>query len=259
MPVKKTSKPAPKKTTAKKAPVKEKKSVPAKKPVEAKTKQTEAELNCSFCSKKASSVNRLIAGPNDVNICNECVEVSMKIFGEESGGYYCPLFSLKSSRLLSSLGSELNRSPDQRTRTKYEVLYLSPNNPVSEKIYKDHVVPIAAKHKIKIKHFSEVINSKLSFNKELLDIYNASLIIVDIHGQDPNIMYFLGMLKLIGKPLIILTQKQEDIPRGLESDKLILYKNADKSLSDVTSQIQPVFLAIKKIKKLTKGTGRKKK
>ena len=253
MPVKKTSKEAVKK------PVKtEEKPVKSKKPVETKKEQSEAELSCSFCDQKASSAKRLIAGPNQINICDECVGVSMRILGEESGGYFCPLFSLKTNRLMSSLGSELNRSPAQRTRTKYEVLYLAPNNPLSEKIYNTHVLPIAEKQKIKVKHFSEILNSKLSFNKELLDIYNASLVIADIHGQDPNIMYFLGMLKLIGKPLIMLAQKPEDLPEGLESEKTIFYKNAEKSLSDITSQIQPVFLAIKKIKKLTKSSGRKK-
>ncbi|GHV71198.1 ATP-dependent Clp protease ATP-binding subunit ClpX [Spirochaetia bacterium] len=42
-----------------------------------------AERTCSFCGKSADMARRLIAGPNDVFICDECVEVCRKILSEE--------------------------------------------------------------------------------------------------------------------------------------------------------------------------------
>jgi len=38
---------------------------------------------CSFCGKSADMARRLIAGPRDVYICDECVEVCRKILAEE--------------------------------------------------------------------------------------------------------------------------------------------------------------------------------
>ena len=38
---------------------------------------------CSFCGKSADMARRLIAGPKDVYICDECVEVCRKILAEE--------------------------------------------------------------------------------------------------------------------------------------------------------------------------------
>jgi ATP-dependent Clp protease ATP-binding subunit ClpX len=38
---------------------------------------------CSFCGKSADMARRLIAGPNDVFICDECIEVCRKILYEE--------------------------------------------------------------------------------------------------------------------------------------------------------------------------------
>jgi ATP-dependent Clp protease ATP-binding subunit ClpX len=38
---------------------------------------------CSFCGKSADMARRLIAGPNDVFICDECVEVCRKILTDE--------------------------------------------------------------------------------------------------------------------------------------------------------------------------------
>jgi ATP-dependent Clp protease ATP-binding subunit ClpX len=39
--------------------------------------------SCSFCGKSADMARRLIAGPNDVFICDECVEVCRKILSDE--------------------------------------------------------------------------------------------------------------------------------------------------------------------------------
>ncbi|MDR2767476.1 MAG: ATP-dependent Clp protease ATP-binding subunit ClpX [Treponema sp.] len=39
--------------------------------------------SCSFCGKSADMARRIIAGPNDVFICDECVEVCRKILSDE--------------------------------------------------------------------------------------------------------------------------------------------------------------------------------
>jgi ATP-dependent Clp protease ATP-binding subunit ClpX len=41
------------------------------------------ERACSFCGKSADMARRLIAGPDNVYICDECVDVCRKILVEE--------------------------------------------------------------------------------------------------------------------------------------------------------------------------------
>ncbi|MDR1318813.1 MAG: ATP-dependent Clp protease ATP-binding subunit ClpX [Treponema sp.] len=41
------------------------------------------ERTCSFCGKSADMARRLIAGPNDVFICDDCIEVCRKILSDE--------------------------------------------------------------------------------------------------------------------------------------------------------------------------------
>ena len=45
--------------------------------------QSDYDRACSFCGKSADMARRLIAGPRDVYICDECVEVCRKILAEE--------------------------------------------------------------------------------------------------------------------------------------------------------------------------------
>jgi ATP-dependent Clp protease ATP-binding subunit ClpX len=44
----------------------------------------EAQYRCSFCNKERSAVKRMIAGPRDVFICNECVDLANQILREET-------------------------------------------------------------------------------------------------------------------------------------------------------------------------------
>ncbi len=44
------------------------------------------DLRCSFCGKRGTEVERLIAGPTtQIAICDECVELCAEILAEERG------------------------------------------------------------------------------------------------------------------------------------------------------------------------------
>ncbi len=47
-------------------------------------------VRCSFCGKSRDAVRRLIAGPEGIFICDDCVEVCMDIIEEEEGKSYDP-------------------------------------------------------------------------------------------------------------------------------------------------------------------------
>ena len=43
------------------------------------------QIRCSFCNKTQAQVRKLIAGPNNTYICDECVDVCTEIIEEELG------------------------------------------------------------------------------------------------------------------------------------------------------------------------------
>jgi len=50
--------------------------------------ETETEgqtYHCSFCGKERSEIRRMIAGPNNVYICNECVALCTEVIKQEEG------------------------------------------------------------------------------------------------------------------------------------------------------------------------------
>ncbi len=56
-----------------------------------KTTEDKNKFHCSFCGKPQEQVRKLIAGPNDVYICDECIELCSEIVEEEfDEGYELP-------------------------------------------------------------------------------------------------------------------------------------------------------------------------
>lgn len=57
----------------------------------ANNKRGRTQYHCSFCGKNQDQVNRLIAGPGSVYICNECVKLCQDIINEEENSVVEPL------------------------------------------------------------------------------------------------------------------------------------------------------------------------
>lgn len=49
----------------------------------ANTHGTQVAASCSFCGKKQKQVQRLVVGPHQVCICNECLDLCREIIDEE--------------------------------------------------------------------------------------------------------------------------------------------------------------------------------
>lgn len=54
-------------------------------------------------------------------------------------------------------------------------------------------------------------------------IRGARVIVAELSGRNPNVMYEIGMAHAIGKPIVLLTRDQEDVPFDLRALRYIYY------------------------------------
>lgn len=54
-------------------------------------------------------------------------------------------------------------------------------------------------------------------------IRTARVIVAELSGRNPNVMYEIGMAHAIGKPIVLLTRDQEDIPFDLRTLRYVYY------------------------------------
>jgi hypothetical protein len=58
-------------------------------------------------------------------------------------------------------------------------------------------------------------------------IYNASVIVADVTGRNPNVMYELGLAHAAKKPVVILKQESEDVPFDVSHIRYLDYDPLD--------------------------------
>ena len=64
-------------------------------------------------------------------------------------------------------------------------------------------------------------------------IHKARIVVADLTDKDPNVMYELGLAHAAKKPVIMLAQKDEDVPFDLRHIRYLRYDKSDlKALQD---------------------------
>lgn len=54
-------------------------------------------------------------------------------------------------------------------------------------------------------------------------VRKARLVVAELSGRNPNVMYEIGLAHAIGKPIILLTRSEEDVPFDLRALRYIYY------------------------------------
>jgi hypothetical protein len=69
-------------------------------------------------------------------------------------------------------------------------------------------------------------------------LVGADLVIADITGRNPNVMYELGMAHTVAKPVLILSQSADDIPFDLTTRRVLVYgRDAEGGWSELRSRL----------------------
>jgi hypothetical protein len=58
-------------------------------------------------------------------------------------------------------------------------------------------------------------------------ILEAHLILCEMSGKNPNVFYELGLAHAVGRPVILVSRKEEDIPFDLRHVRIILYDSTE--------------------------------
>lgn len=70
-------------------------------------------------------------------------------------------------------------------------------------------------------------------------IYRSRVVVCDFTGKNPNVFYEAGVAHTLGRHVIPLVQKSDDIPFDLQHHRYIEYQNNDEGLANLKSQLTP--------------------
>jgi hypothetical protein len=93
------------------------------------------------------------------------------------------------------------------------------------RIFKDHIRPTLEEIGLRVMNSDDIFSTKEIMESIWEYVNKARIIVADVTGRNSNVFYELGMAHTVGKPVIILTQDESDVPFDLRH--LRYYKYTD--------------------------------
>jgi hypothetical protein len=189
----------------------------------------------------------MIAGPPgpsgeyDLYICDECVNVCVKILLQESEApLWIPVTS-QHNPFAEYLGTKRNFPSANTLDRAWHIVYMAPHKKKFDAVFSAHIAPLAVQNSLEIVRLPPVYGKQNSISGIMKNVYEAVILIADVSGKDSDVLYVLGMAHLIGKPLVILSQDPADIPIDLKNDRQIIYENTPEGLKTVSHLLSHIF------------------
>jgi len=171
----------------------------------------------------------MIAGPG-VYICNECVGLCVEIILEEDQsvleselkrvGFVKTDLAKNVSEILGL--RPVFGPPPEVTRKKH-CFYVGPFRSPFNEIYKDHILPAVTGKGLTISRGDEIFSTNAVIDDVWAGISTATLIVAELTGKNPNVLYEVGMAHTLGKPVLLISQNIEDIPFDLRHRRALIY------------------------------------
>ncbi len=118
------------------------------------------------------------------------------------------------------------------------IFMLSPFSEPFNTIFHDHIKPTVEKiENIKCFRADNIYDNKPIIEDIWKSINEASIIISELTGRNPNVFYETGIAHTVGKEVILITQNIEDVPFDLRHLRCIVYEYTPKGIQLLETNI----------------------
>lgn len=109
--------------------------------------------------------------------------------------------------------------------------------------YQLAIAPVVARVGMTPARADEIYGAQPQMEKIWKGIQEAEVIIADITGRDPNVLYELGLAHVIRKSVILITMNQSDVPSDLSGSSQIYYSIKGLDMIRFTQELEKCLTA----------------
>ncbi|XGV97287.1 MAG: hypothetical protein ACAF41_31755 [Leptolyngbya sp. BL-A-14] len=111
-----------------------------------------------------------------------------------------------------------------------DLFVLMPFKVEMKPLYDDHIVKVAADLNLSVARGDDFFTA----HSVMLDVWSAicsaKVIIADCTGRNPNVFYEIGLGHALGKPVILITQSNDDVPFDVRHMRYIQYSYTPRGM-----------------------------
>ena len=131
------------------------------------------------------------------------------------------------------------------SRFSSDILVLMPFLPELRPIYEDHIKSVASKLGMTAARADDFFTAGNIIEEVWTAIVTAKVIIADCTGRNPNVFYEIGLAHAVGKPVILITRDQEDVPFDLRQRRYIRYELTPRGMRDFEEVLNKTIMTLR--------------
>jgi hypothetical protein len=104
--------------------------------------------------------------------------------------------------------------------------------------YQDHIRPVLERCGLRVQRGDDLYTAGPIIEDVWATINKARLVVADLTGRNPNVFYEVGICHTLGKPVVMLTQRMEDVPFDLRHLRVISYEYTPRGCKLLESALE---------------------
>lgn len=139
-------------------------------------------------------------------------------------------------RFLSGFGIDINNvSIDKKL-----VFYLTPFSKAHSSEF-EVVLDVCNRNGLTCRRGDEEFIDRNILSHVVKNITSSRLVIANITGRNPNVLYELGIAQALGKPTIIISKTLDDLPFDIQENRVITFKDHEELRRELTNGLVRVL------------------
>jgi hypothetical protein len=125
-----------------------------------------------------------------------------------------------------------------RRDRRHDVFVLMPFSEDLAPVYRDHIAAVLSGMSLTYARADDLFTAREVMRDVWNGIYNSDLVIADCTSKNPNVFYELGLAHAIGKPVILISMRAEDVPFDVRAIRYIAYEFTPRGMRDFEEKLR---------------------
>ena len=113
-------------------------------------------------------------------------------------------------------------------------------------IYDDHIKLVAQELSLSVARADDFFTSESIMQEVWEAIYYSKILLADCTGRNPNVFYEIGLAHTLGKPVVLITQDENDVPFDLRHRRFIKYEYTPRGMTAFEKQLSAALDAVRR-------------
>jgi hypothetical protein len=118
-----------------------------------------------------------------------------------------------------------------------DIFVLMPFTAELKTVFDDHIRKTAMQLNLTIQRADDMLGSRDIMHDIWQNICNSRLVIADCTGRNPNVFYEIGVAHCVGTPVLLITQRPDDVPFDLRSIRHLSYEYTPRGMAAFESAL----------------------